>query len=187
MGGGQVRIISGTLRGRKLSVPRIAELRPTADRVRETLFNWLQPLVAGSRCLDCFAGTGALSFEALSRGAAEVVLIECHRGQVARLRQTAVQFGVSAHTKIHCADAYRWLVRTPPEPFDMIFLDPPFADDRLGTLCNQLISDGWLTPQATLYLEQSVHREPPLLPAGWSWWRQQTSGEVWFALAQAMV
>lgn len=192
-GTGHIRIIGGRLRGRRLSVPQQAGLRPTTDRVRETLFNWLAADIPGSRCLDCFAGAGALGFEAFSRGAAEVVLIE---------RAARVAAGLSANAQTLCAaaarddllaqarlevvqaDASDWLATRPPTPFDIVFLDPPFDDAALAETCQRL-SRGWLAPAAAVYLEAPASAPMPALPEHWQIARERTAGQVRFALARA--
>ncbi len=122
---GQVRVIAGTLRGSKLPVADLPGLRPTGERARETLFNWLQGEVAGKRALDLFAGSGALGFEAASRGAASVVLVERDARQAASLRDSATRLHAEA-VVVECADALAWLARTPEPRFELAFLDPPF-------------------------------------------------------------
>ncbi|MGH8108729.1 MAG: 16S rRNA (guanine(966)-N(2))-methyltransferase RsmD, partial [Arenimonas sp.] len=125
---GQVRIISGLWRGSKLPVESYPGLRPTSDRVRETLFNWLQSQIAGKRVLDCFAGTGALGFEAASRGAAEVVLLEKVPALVNSLRESATRLK-AGNLKVESSDSFSWLGRQPTERFDLVFIDPPFGSD----------------------------------------------------------
>ncbi|MCG6942324.1 MAG: 16S rRNA (guanine(966)-N(2))-methyltransferase RsmD [Thiohalocapsa sp.] len=187
-----MRIIGGRLRGRRLPVPDQPGLRPTTDRVRETLFNWLAPDIAGSRCLDCFAGSGALGFEAFSRGAAAVVLIERAAAVAARLRENAALLRVAADAPggqpdvkldVMRADALGWLEKTDPRPFDIVFLDPPFDQRLIGRAC-ELLQRGWLAPKALIYLE-SAASEPPPLPAGWRVTREGTAGQVRYALAVA--
>jgi 16S rRNA (guanine966-N2)-methyltransferase len=175
---GQVRIIAGTLRGSKLPVENRPGLRPTSDRIRETVFNWLQNHIAGRRVLDLFAGTGALGFEAASRGAAEVLLLERDlqlatilRGNAERLKATAV--------RVECADALVWLAR-PPEPrFDLVFLDPPYSAD-LWTATAKAVSP-WLAEDAWIYLECG-HDAVFALPPEWQAWREGRTREVRYAL-----
>src|SRR5688572_31046655 len=121
---GELRIIGGTLRGRKWRIPDVAGLRPTPDRVRETLFNWLAPHIAGRRVLDVFAGSGALGFEALSRGAASAVLVEKDRAALPVLRETATRFGM-AQARIEAGEALAFLAAQAPDSYDLVFLDPP--------------------------------------------------------------
>ncbi len=167
-------------------------LRPTSDRVRETLFNWLAPNIADSRCLDCFAGSGALGFEAFSRGAAEVVLVERVAAVAARLRDNAVLLGMvpggpggrlDARLTVIGADVLRWLAMTKPAPFDIVFLDPPFAKPVIARAC-ELLQRGWLASGALIYLETPV-TEPPTLPAVWELLRECSAGQVRYALARA--
>lgn len=177
-----LRIIGGRLRGRHLPVPDRAGLRPTPDRVRETLFNWLQPTIVGRRCLDLFAGSGALGLEAHSRGASEVVLVERSRDLTKRLRAIADNWGLDG-IRIEQADALKWLER-PAEAFDIVFLDPPFALGLLGPSCTRLARGGWLSSGAYVYLEAGSHADLPPLPAGWNLLRQRQAGEVCYALAE---
>ncbi len=177
---GRVRIIGGRLRGRRLAVLGQPGLRPTPDRVRETLFNWLQPFVDGSRCLDLFAGTGALGLEAHSRGACEVVLVERSKEVARQLRLTVEEWGLS-DVSVARADALRWLAR-PPRAFDIAFLDPPFGSHLLEPACQELARCGWLRPEGRVYIETSAPSGLPRLPSGWELERSGRGGEVGFAL-----
>ncbi len=170
-------------------MPAQRGLRPTTDRVRETLFNWLAPNIAGSRCLDCFAGSGALGFEAYSRGAAEVVLVERSGGVVAHLRENAAVLsaapdGPGGQLDVVNADALRWLATAAPRPFDIVFLDPPFEQPVIGPAC-KLLQRGWLAPGALVYLESSATEPAPALPDDWQLLREQTAGQARYGLAQA--
>ena len=180
-GSGGLRIIGGRYRGRKLPVPTQPGLRPTADRVRETLFNWLQPVIAGARCLDLFAGSGALGFEAASRGASEVLLIEHSESVIRVLAANARTLGTS-RVKVRRAEALHWLSGS-AEPFDIVFLDPPFDKNQLGPSCNLLSGKGWLAPRALVYLEAPLNRAFVALPSDWSLIRDKQAGQVRFALA----
>jgi len=177
----QLRIIGGRYRGRRLSVPAQPGLRPTADRVRETLFNWLQPVIVGSRCLDLFAGSGALGFEAASRGADEVLMIERSESVIRVLTANAHSLGVT-QVRVHRADALRWLAGS-GDPFDLVFLDPPFHEDLLTPSCTLLSSGGWLAPGGLVYLEAPANRALPSLPADWTLIRDKRAGQVRYALA----
>lgn len=178
---GRLRIVGGRYRGRRLPVPVNTGLRPTADRVRETLFNWLQPVIEGSRCLDLFAGSGALGFEAASRGASEVVMIE-RSDSVARVLTTNARDLDATQVLVLREDALRWLSGK-GEPFDVVFLDPPFDKGLLGPSCALLSAGGWLTEGALVYLEEQARQELPALPRGWRLIRDKRAGQVRFALA----
>lgn len=177
-----VRIIGGEHRGRKLPFVQMPGLRPTGDRIRETLFNWLQPVMTGTRCLDLFAGSGALGFEAASRGAAGVVLVE-QAGSVVQQLERNRQLLKLQQVSIVRADALQFLEQ-PPTPFDIVFLDPPFDSNLLGPLCQRLAM-GWLMDGARIYLEEDISREFPQLPDGWLWLKQKTAGGVRYGLAHA--
>ena len=177
---GHVRIIAGRLRGSKLPVADRPGLRPTSDRVRETLFNWLQPVLPGARVLDLFAGTGALGFEAASRGAAEVVLVERDPVLAADLRAQALRLHADA-VRVVQADALAWL-RTPPAdaaPFDIVFLDPPFEAGLWEPAAALL--PAVLAPAAWVYVEAPAGRLPAL-PAGWMPHRSGATRDVHYGL-----
>jgi len=185
---GRLRIIGGRWRGRRLPVAHQPGLRPTPDRVRETLFNWLAPCIAGSRCLDCFAGSGALGLEAASRGAAEVVMIERSRPLVRVLEANVADLAGADQNEgliqvIH-ADALDWLARTAPVAFDICFLDPPFAAGLLGDATGLLATRAWLTPSALVYLEAARADGFSSLPPGWTLRRDKNAGQVRYALAE---
>ena len=180
-----MRIIAGRWRGRRLRVPRLAPVRPTPDRVRETLFNWLAPELPGRRCLDLFAGTGALGLEALSRDAGFTLLVERHGAAAAALRRTLRELGLGPErARALQADALALLRRGPETwggPFAVVFLDPPFAAGLHGPCLHLLRERGWLAPGALVYVEAPA-REPLPGPEGWSAHREGRSGEVRFAL-----
>jgi len=177
-----VRIIGGDWRGRRLRFPAAPGLRPTADRRRETLFNWLGGDLTGLRCLDLFAGSGALGFEAASRGAERVVLVEAAREVAAALTTNRDRLATSAVQVVHAPMA-RYLDR-PAERFDGVFLDPPFAQPRLAADACQRLADGWLADRAWVYLEMAAHGAAPTLPAGWRVARRRASGDVHALLVQ---
>ncbi|EXJ15749.1 16S rRNA (guanine(966)-N(2))-methyltransferase RsmD [Imhoffiella purpurea] len=179
--GNQLRIVGGRHRGRRLSFPDQPGLRPTSDRVRETLFNWVAPVIAGARCLDVFAGSGALGFEAASRGAGEVVMLERAPRVVSLLRRNARLLGLDG-TSIHQVDSLEWLGGR-GRPFDLVFLDPPFADGLLEPVCERLVSNGWLTPGSRIYLEAAAKPGFPPLPNDWELVRDKTAGQVRYGLA----
>ena len=175
-----MRIIAGIWRGRRLSVATAPGLRPTADRVRETLFNWLAPRLPGSRCLDLFAGTGALGLEALSRGAASCVFVESSRAVLRQLEASLTRLEAHGATCVH-AQALDWLGRA-AGPFDIIFLDPPFDSDLLGQAASLIAQGARLAPGGRVYLETAATRQLPL-PEGWTLLREQRAGDVRFGLA----
>ncbi len=177
---GKLRIIGGRLRGSKLAVPDQPGLRPTPDRVRETLFNWLMPVIDGARCLDLFAGTGALGIEALSRGAAWVDFVETDpalaqalRANLARLKQ--------ASAGVRSGDALALLRSAAPQPYDIVFVDPPFSAALWEDAAHALEAGGWLRDAALVYLETAADARPRL-PANWQLHRQSAAGAVRFAL-----
>ncbi len=150
----RVRIIGGRHRGRRLAFPDLPGLRPTGDRIRETLFNWLQPMLPGARCLDLFAGSGALGLEAASRGAGEVLLLDQAPQAVRQLQGHIVDLGLSQAKAVQ-ADALDWLQAAPPQPsFDIVFIDPPFSAGLLEPCCQQLASSGLLAENARVYLRR---------------------------------
>jgi 16S rRNA (guanine966-N2)-methyltransferase len=179
---GRVRIIGGNWRGRRVEVVEGGDVRPTPDRVRETLFNWLMPVLPGSRCVDLYAGTGVLGLEALSRGAAEAWFVERDARAAAALEATLKRFGAAATARVLATDAMRWLDRPPLHTFEVVFLDPPYAANNLADLCT-LLARGWLAPQAWVYLETRRSQSLPALPAGWQLHRESRAGDVRFALA----
>jgi len=148
---GSIRIVAGDWRGRKIRVVQADGLRPTGDRVRETLFNWLQAVIPGSRCLDLFAGSGALGFEAASRGAASVTLVESAPKVVQQLQQTLGHLGGSDRVLFYSGTAEQFLA-TSPAPFDVIFVDPPF-DLQIHLSILKALTDRCLVPNALLYVE----------------------------------
>ncbi len=173
-----IRIIGGRFRGRRLHFPNATGLRPTADRLRETLFNWLQFEIEGARCLDLFAGSGALGLEALSRGAAFVRFVDQAQAVVRQLRENLGLLGVNEQAEVVRGDAARLLRGRPERPFDLVFLDPPYVLRTLPKLCHLLEENGWLADAAWIYLEQESHRPWFGLPAGWSVHREAVAGQA---------
>jgi len=172
-----VRIIGGEYRGRRLSFVPASGLRPTPDRVRETLFNWLRDDIRGARCLDLFAGSGALGFEALSRGAAMVTAVERNRSVAQRLTDNARLIGAADRMAVVHADAARFLKTPPARPYDIVFLDPPFADHRHDAVLDTLGRPGWLSGNAIVYHEQDQSRGWPVCPPGWRVDREGRAGQ----------
>ena len=180
---GRLRIVAGKWRSRLLDIADEPGLRPTSERVRETLFNWLAPLIEGSRCLDLFAGTGALGFEALSRGATSVVFVDSSRRAIRAIEKSARELQ-AAGVDIHCADAMAYLRGAAPGSFGIIFVDPPFADDRLEEVCRQIDECGILAPGGRIYLEQDRAKPETPLPDRWHMLRNKTAGNVRFMLIE---
>lgn len=174
---GQVRIIAGSLRGSKLPVPPNG-VRPTSDRVRETVFNWLQQKVAGRRALDLFAGTGALGFEALSRGASEVVFVERDASLAAELRTSAGRLKCS-NASVETANVLAWLAQPPNRQFDLVFFDPPFDSGHWDETAIAL--GPWLSADAWVYVERP-HTVAFSAPAGWRLHREGRTSQVHYAL-----
>ncbi len=175
-----MRIIAGVWRGRRIAVPDAPGLRPTPDRVRETLFNWLQGRLLGARVLDLYAGTGVLGLEALSRGAGSVLLVERHPVVAAALRQTVTMLGATA-ASVAAVDAAELLQAGPGAvggAFDLVLADPPFAAGGQAELCKLLDDRGWLTSAGWVYLEGPSAGEPVALPAPWQQVRALTAGAV---------
>jgi len=160
----EVRILGGCLRGQRLHFPKVVGLRPTPGVVRETLFNWLRAEVEGASCLDLFAGSGALGFEAVSRGAAKVVQVESHPKVVSQLLANRVRLAAS-QVEVILSDVLRFLKHAHPFPFDLVFLDPPFYSGLVEGCCSLLEERGWLAPQAKIYVEAESRRVPKV-PVG---------------------
>ena len=201
---GKLRIIGGHWRGRRLAVPELPGLRPSGDRGRETLFNWLQDRIHGARCLDLFAGTGALGLEAASRGASRVTLVERDRGLCEALRAIGASWPGGARLEIVQADALRWL-ETAAGPFDLVFLDPPFDAGYYGAGLDALIRPGLLAPGARIYVESDARSPAPVAtqatpecasapclaaefdpPSRWHVLRDKRIGEVRMQLLEAL-
>ena len=184
MAGGRVRIIAGRWRGRRIVVEDEPDVRPTPDRVRESLFNWLAPDLAGARCLDLFAGSGALGFEAVSRGAAGAVLVDRSRRVCDRLRGECERLGAAdGSVTVVEADALDWL--THPRavfPFDIVFVDPPQRLAVHRETAFRLVEHGWLAPAARVWFEVVRRREPPVLPTEWTLFKSGRAGEVRYYL-----
>lgn len=173
---GSVRIIGGLWRGRRLPVPP-AGVRPSADRVRETLFNWLMPRLRGARCLDLFAGTGVLGFEALSRGAREVTLLDLDPEVIARLEDSRRLLDARG-AEILRRDAPAWLAGTPLSAYDIVFVDPPFTSNVLDEVL-ALLARGWVAEGGVVYIEAPA---APALPPGWTVLREGRTRQVVYSL-----
>ena len=181
---GRLRIVAGNWRSRLLDIADVEGLRPTSERIRETLFNWLAPHIHGARCLDLFAGTGALGLEALSRGAASAVFVERDAVAEQRLRNNVDLLGAD-NAEIVSGDARDFLRSDSAGPFNIVFLDPPFAGNLLGETCRLLVESCQLADGALIYLEDEGSREETELPQGWKVLKQKTAGNVRYMLARA--
>lgn len=177
---GQIRIIGGQWRGRKLPVLISQGLRPTTDRIRETVFNWLAPLIQNARCLDCFAGSGALGFEALSRYAGHCTFLETER-QVTQQLKLNVSRLQTAQAEVIQTDALKWLAAE-GTAFDVVFLDPPFRKGLLTETVTLIEKNGWLSDDAWIYLETESETSLADLPVNWHPHREKTAGQVTYRL-----
>jgi len=181
---GWVRIIGGQWRGRKLKVPDVASLRPTPDRVRETVFNWLAPIIHGAHCLDMFAGSGAMGFEALSRGAASVVMVDASPIVVKVLKEELVQFNIE-NADIYQASMPNQL-KQPLQVFDIVFLDPPFQQNLLLPSCFYLEENNLLAKDAYIYLEAKELIDEQQLPKNWRLLKNKKAGQVVYHLVRRL-
>lgn len=179
---GRVRIVAGKWRGRFLPVDDAPGLRPSSARIRETLFNWLAPVIEGAHCLDLFAGTGVLGLEALSRGAASATFVERSPTVAATLKRSIATLGAD-DTVLHVGDAVAWLGQAAPRRYDVVFLDPPYALESLPDLCRLLHEKQWLATGAGIYMEQDRDVGRPDLPDGFTVVREKTAGSVRYSLA----
>lgn len=180
---GKLRIIAGNWRSRVLPVVDLPGLRPTTDRARETLFNWLQNDLSGASCLDLFAGSGALGFEAASRGASSVVMLEVQSAALGVLKKN-IQILQADNIQLLDRDAINWLKTKPAQKFDIVFLDPPFDSDYLAKACLLLEQCEWLSDNAFIYMEIDAHNSLPELPNGWSLLKEKKAGQVRYYLAR---
>ena len=178
---GRLRIVAGKWRSRLLEIATAPGLRPTSERIRETLFNWLAPSIHGAHCLDLFAGTGALGLEALSRGAAETVFVEKSAVAVKTLRNNIATLNATA-AMVYNTDAFKYLSGTRPDKFDIVFLDPPFAADMLGDVCRVLSEASILNVNAQIYIEEERDSPAVELPADWNVIKSKHAGNVRYSL-----
>jgi 16S rRNA (guanine966-N2)-methyltransferase len=176
-----LRIIGGRHRGRRLRFPAGVAIRPTPDRVRETLFNWLQPRIAAARVLDLFAGSGVLGLEALSRGAAHVTFVERDRRAAAAIEALAREWREPA-VSVETGDALAWLARAKVAPFDLVFLDPPYDADLLVPAAAALVAGNLLAADARIYVEHRAREPLAGLPDAWQGIRDGRAGEVGYHL-----
>ena len=179
---GQLRIVAGIWRSRLLQIADVPGLRPTPERIRETLFNWLAPKIHGAKCLDLCAGTGALGLEALSRGAGEVVFVERSAVAFETLKSNIALLG-GPNAEVLNVDARRYLNGPSTRAFDIVFLDPPFAADLYDELCRLLVEQRWLADDARIYIEMDKDQPELSLPPGWQVLKNKTAGKVRYMLA----
>lgn len=180
-GQGQLRIIGGQWRSRQFDFPMAHGLRPTPNRVRETLFNWLAPYVEGAKVLDVFAGSGALFLEALSRGAGSALALDLNSAAINSLRGHLLTLRCD-NGQLLQTDALRHLEQQPATPFDLVFLDPPFSQGLLLPACTLLEEKGWLASEAWVYTESENPPSSLGLPGNWRLHREQKAGQVYYAL-----
>ncbi|XQW85085.1 16S rRNA (guanine(966)-N(2))-methyltransferase RsmD [Thalassotalea piscium] len=180
---GAIRIISGKYRGRKLPVLMAEGLRPTTDRVKETLFNWLMPYINNSHCLDCFAGAGSLGFEALSRNATHVTLLELDKSAAKQLNDNKKLLNANNIDVIN-TNTLQYLAAAKDASFDIVFIDPPFHKGLAEQTCH-LINQGWLKEQALIYVEVESKGAPLSLPENWTLLKEKVAGQVAYRLYQS--
>jgi len=176
---GNIRIIAGKHRGRKLPVLMADGLRPTTDRVKETLFNWLMPYIDNTHCLDCFAGAGSLGFEALSRGAATVKLVELNKNAAKQLLANKQLLNANNVDIVH-NNALDFLKAPATSTFDIVFIDPPFRQNLVTQTC-ELLAQGWLNDEALVYIEMESESSQPL-PHNWHLLKEKIAGQVAYRL-----
>ena len=180
---GRLRIVAGNWRSRLLDIADVEGLRPTSERIRETLFNWLAPRIHGARCLDLFAGTGALGLEALSRGARSALFVERSAVAARQIRKN-IDLLDAESASVCQMSATDYLREETADRFDIVFLDPPFADDMLSETCRLLAKRGLLAEKAVVYLELARDQGMPTLPEGWQVRKDKTAGNVRYALVE---
>lgn len=181
---GKLRIIGGRWRSRRLNFPALDQLRPTANRVRETLFNWLQDKISGEDCLDLFAGSGACGLEALSRGARRVTFLE-KNPQAARAIQDNLTVLGEAQMPVVCADVLAWLAMPATEQkFGIVFIDPPYAANLEKTCCEALEQSELLQDRALIYLESDKEMPENLVPDNWRMLKKKRAGAVHYVLLE---
>ncbi len=173
-----VRIIGGRHRGRRISFtdPK-GEVRPSSDRLRETLFNWLQFELNGAKVLDAFAGTGVLGAEAISRGAAHASFIDITPHRCQQLTQQLTPILGEQHNVV-CHDALTWLKESHPTPFHLVFVDPPYHLKVQAQVCQTLVERQWLAPKALIYVESHSKEQPPQVPAQWQLKKEKIMGQI---------
>ncbi|MGZ9896911.1 16S rRNA (guanine(966)-N(2))-methyltransferase RsmD [Shewanella gaetbuli] len=180
---GQVRIISGQWRSRKLPIHDLEGLRPTTDRVRETLFNWLAMDIRGARVLDCFAGSGALSLESLSRYADYALIFELQKSAALQLTKNLDTLKCTNAKVVH-GDSLQLLAKGTTDGFDVVFIDPPFRKGLANNTIEQLVKHNWLNPEALIYLETESDISGLVIPNNWQLLKEKQAGQVCYRLFQ---
>ncbi|TVP54256.1 MAG: 16S rRNA (guanine(966)-N(2))-methyltransferase RsmD [Halomonadaceae bacterium] len=175
---GQLRLIAGEWRRRQLQFPAVDGVRPTPDRVRETLFSWLLPQLPGSRCLDLFAGSGVLGLEALSRGAAFATFVDQSSGLCRALRDNLALLNASHRGEVQQQSCQDFLARGTDSPCQLVFMDPPYGQGLIAPLCQALEHHGWLAPGAMICVEQESTAVAPVVPPRWQLHRHKQAGQV---------
>jgi 16S rRNA (guanine966-N2)-methyltransferase len=181
---GRLRIVAGNWRSRLLEIADVPGLRPTSARIRETVFNWLAPRIAGARCLDLFAGTGALGLEALSRGAADCVFVEKSAKAAQTLRANIATLQAESAVVLETS-ATKFLIQGSAARFEIVFLDPPFGADMLPDLCRLLEDSSILADNARIYIEEDRSQPGLQLPEPWQVLKTKNSGNVRYSLLDA--
>ncbi|WP_350226395.1 16S rRNA (guanine(966)-N(2))-methyltransferase RsmD [Thalassotalea sediminis] len=181
---GSIRIIAGKHRGRKLPVIDAQGLRPTTDRVKETVFNWLMPYINESHCLDCFSGAGSLGFEAMSRGASSVCMLELNKQAAQQLNNNKALLKATP-CKVYHTDTLSFLTTQEKTAFDIVFIDPPFRQQLLPKVIS-LLEMGWLTKNALIYIEQEAENNDVDIPKNWQLIKEKITGQVKYQLFQKL-
>jgi 16S rRNA (guanine966-N2)-methyltransferase len=176
----KLRIISGEWRSRQLPIPNIEGLRPTPDRVRETLFNWINYEIPGARCADLFCGSGALGLEALSRGAKSAIFVDNSKVVAQQMNDNLTTLKAENYQVVQ-QNAAEFLATATPQPLDLIFLDPPFRKNWLAQIV-PLLENGWLAETALVYIEMEKEAYLPSLPASWTLQKEKTAGQLVYRL-----
>jgi 16S rRNA (guanine966-N2)-methyltransferase len=177
---GQLRIIGGKWRSRKISFANLATIRPTQDAVRETLFNWLAPYIENAKCLDCFAGSGALGFEALSRGANFITMIDQERQVIKKLEENAKLLDTENNIELICAKFPSDKIKI--QNLDIVFLDPPFNKNMVMPCCKWLEDNNCLKAGTLIYIEIESRHAPLTLPENWQLLKNKKAGQASYYL-----
>ena len=177
----QVRIIGGQWRGRKLSFTPVDGLRPTGDRIRETLFNWLAPTIEGARCVDLFTGSGALGLEALSRGAIHCDFVDSSNATLSQVCDHLKTLVAVNRSRCHPVPAQQFL-QMATQAYDIVFIDPPFMQQLVGPICETLTKKQLLSSDALVYVETGAMEPPAKVPLGWKIHREKVAGGVAYRL-----